>query len=57
MVRKLKEEEKVRAEKENWIIGIIRNTKAYNEEQMWYESILCSHIYIKTNEMMKAISN
>ncbi|CAD8175591.1 unnamed protein product [Paramecium pentaurelia] len=50
MVRKLKEEEKIRAEKENWIIGVIRNTKSYNEEQM-------CHIYVKTNEMMKAISN
>ncbi|CAD8193044.1 unnamed protein product [Paramecium pentaurelia] len=50
MVRKLKEEEKIRAEKENWIIGVIRNTKQYNEEQM-------CHIYVKTNEMMKAISN
>ncbi|CAK57625.1 unnamed protein product (macronuclear) [Paramecium tetraurelia] len=49
MVRKLKEEEKIRAEKENWIIGVIRNTKSYNEEQM-------CHIYVKTNEMMKAIS-
>ncbi|CAD8107530.1 unnamed protein product [Paramecium sonneborni] len=50
MVRKLKEEEKIRAEKENWIVGVIRNTKSYNEEQM-------CHIYVKTNEMMKAISN
>ncbi|CAK94637.1 unnamed protein product (macronuclear) [Paramecium tetraurelia] len=58
MVRKLKEEEKIRAEKENWIIGVIRNTKQYNEEQMWYIQISnFSHIYVKTNEMMKAISN
>lgn len=32
----MKEEEKNRSEKENWILGIIRNAKTLSEEQMWY---------------------
>ncbi|KAM3132096.1 hypothetical protein pb186bvf_015840 [Paramecium bursaria] len=48
-IRKMKEEEKNRSEKENWILGIIRNAKTLSEEQM------CT-IYLKTNEMMKSIN-
>ncbi|CAD8201795.1 unnamed protein product [Paramecium pentaurelia] len=40
IIRKLKEEEKNRTEKENWI---------YNEEQM-------NHIFVKTNDIMKLIN-
>ncbi|CAD8192775.1 unnamed protein product [Paramecium octaurelia] len=49
IIRKLKEEEKNRTEKENWIVTIMRNTKQYNEEQM-------NHIFVKTNDIMKLIS-
>ncbi|CAD8211524.1 unnamed protein product [Paramecium pentaurelia] len=49
IIRKLKEEEKNRTEKENWIVSIMRNTKQYNEEQM-------NHIFVKTNDIMKLIS-
>ncbi|CAD8103261.1 unnamed protein product [Paramecium primaurelia] len=49
IIRKLKEEEKNRTEKENWIVSIMRNTKQYNEEQM-------NHIFVKTNDIMKLIN-
>ncbi|CAD8125509.1 unnamed protein product [Paramecium sonneborni] len=49
IIRKLKEEEKNRTEKENWIVSIMRNTKQYNEEQM-------NHIFVKTIDIMKLIN-
>ncbi|CAD8126918.1 unnamed protein product [Paramecium sonneborni] len=49
IIRKLKEEEKNRTEKENWIVSIMRNTKQYNEDQM-------NHIFVKTIDIMKSIN-